>query len=292
MSLESKLIKQVDIERNIHSYELFNKPESQLEIAEFNLLSLYMYDLEHPIWKDIIIDGKNTGYKISNTGEVKGLKGYILKPFETKCHYISIGIHIDNKCHNMLIHRLVATAFIPNPENKPQVNHINGNKHLNWWRNLEWNTFCENMEHAVRTGLLNIKGEKHPESVYTEKQIEEVCKLLENNNKTPIEIQNITGVNTSLIFRIREGSAWTHISSKYNIPNINFRDHYSINTINNVCKLLTDSNNSYKYINANTGVAINTIIDICRGKSWKHVSKNYTFPSNRKLSSKKNIIVE
>ena len=68
-------------------------------------------------------------------------------------NYILIWVNDNGKRRNIPAHRLIATAFIPNPENKPQVNHIDGNKHNNAVSNLEWVTRSENCRHAFRTGL-------------------------------------------------------------------------------------------------------------------------------------------
>lgn len=111
------------------------------------------------IWKDI--DGYEGLYEVSDLGRIKSLKrnrfmnGYISLYQEVKL--------TKNKSYiPFLVHRIVATEFIPNPENKEEVNHKNGIKTDNRAVNLEWNTPKENMEHAVRTGLKNHSGEGNP----------------------------------------------------------------------------------------------------------------------------------
>ena len=286
MSLESKLIKQMDIERNIHSYELFNKPESQLEIAEFNLLSLYMYDLEHPVWKDIIIDGKNTGYKISNTGEVKGKNGSILKKDITNTGYFRINGYYDKQAIHLSIHREVGRAFIPNPENKPFINHINGNKQFNWWRNLEWVTHKENMIHAVNTFLIDCKGEKHPENVYTEKQIRRACELLQDPKNKISDIVNKTGINRSILYSIRTGHSWSQISSEYNIPKPVHQLEFSDSKLDQAAKLLSETKLSYDKIYDKTGIPPRTLIKIVYGSpKYMKLSKRYDVSKFRKIKS-------
>ena len=109
------------------------------------------------IWKAIKdYEGK---YEVSNLGRVKSLertsrlnrkiKERILAPREHTGGYLRV--QLSRK--DFYIHRLVAEAFIPNPENKSQVNHIDGNKRNNHVDNLEWNTPLENNLHAIRTGL-------------------------------------------------------------------------------------------------------------------------------------------
>jgi len=103
-------------------------------------------------WKDI--KGLEGYYKISNTGKVYSYKtNKILSPGLCGSGYKKVQIGKDKKYKNRMIHRLVAEAFIPNPENKRTVNHIDGNKQNNDVSNLEWNTYSENLKHAYKHGL-------------------------------------------------------------------------------------------------------------------------------------------
>jgi hypothetical protein len=102
-------------------------------------------------WKDIpseIIDGIN-GYKISNYGRVKNHKGRITNGSNHESGYLWVSISPKQ----YLLHRLVAKVFIPNPENKEQVNHIDGNKKNVSVSNLEWVSNKENSQHAHDNGL-------------------------------------------------------------------------------------------------------------------------------------------
>ena len=117
------------------------------------------------IWKDI----KNYEglYQISNLGRVKSLKRYvnhsgnskrvvnekILKPVIDNTKYFVVSLWKDNKHTRPHIHRLVAETFISNLENKPHINHIDGNKLNNSVNNLEWCTPKENIIHAYKIGL-------------------------------------------------------------------------------------------------------------------------------------------
>lgn len=147
-----------------------------------------MNSLEGEIWKPISI---NPNYMISNMGRIKSVdhpiwckvnnsysirKGKILKPSNTnskKYWRIAIvptgGTKADKKF--CAIHRLVAEAFLPNPENLPQINHIDGNKNNNCVSNLEWCSQSHNLRHAYDNGL--ISKEKESKNCHLRKLTEE-----------------------------------------------------------------------------------------------------------------------
>ena len=121
-------------------------------------------------WRDI--PGFEGRYQVSNRGRIKSLprkvnnntgtlviKEKILKQRMDFKGYMRIDINDNEGNHKYLgVHRLVALAFIPNPENKPQVNHIDGIKNHNTVDNLEWATNSDNQLHAYRTGLNYVTG--------------------------------------------------------------------------------------------------------------------------------------
>lgn len=94
-------------------------------------------------------------YEVSNLGKVRNIKsGIMLKPWITKDGYLRHCLYKHNKRKNLLLHRIIATAFIDNPGKKPQVNHIDENKLNNDLSNLEWCTVRENAIHGTRVKRL------------------------------------------------------------------------------------------------------------------------------------------
>ena len=117
------------------------------------------------IWRDIIITKNEVTYdysgmyQVSNYGRVRSLdrldasghrlKGKIMKPKQDKKGYLFVTLRKDRKSKNFTIHRLVATMFIPNPNNLPVVNHKNELKSDNVWTNLEWCTQQYNISYGT-----------------------------------------------------------------------------------------------------------------------------------------------
>lgn len=127
-----------------------------------------MLNENNVIWVDI--SGYEGRYQVSNTGLVRSILTNHGKPQEKlrptrarseSCPYLYVQLWKDNVPKTFAVHRLVAEAFVPNPDNKPMVNHIDGCKLTNDAYNLEWVTCSENHIHAYATGLKS--AEAHAE---------------------------------------------------------------------------------------------------------------------------------
>lgn len=144
-------------------------------------------DLPGEIWKDVV-DWEGS-YEVSNLGRVRsklrfvnGKNGCkvprqpkIKESYLDEDGYPRISLYDGSRSKLMGVHRIVAQAFVPNPENKPEVNHINGDKEDNCAENLEWVTNLENIRHSIETGLrdpntssisvLRLEDNKHFKSI-------------------------------------------------------------------------------------------------------------------------------
>lgn len=167
-------------------------------------------------WRDV---PNFEGYQVSSLGRVRGIdrlcgnrpgvtKGKILKPFRNKRGYLEVNLYNNSKSTAKIIHRLVAKAFISNDFNKPQVNHIDGNKLNNEVSNLEWMSNSENQLHAYSLGLQPSRaGENNVKAKITDKSVTEL-KVLYNSGKTIVDISNIMNINVSIIRNIIYGRTW------------------------------------------------------------------------------------
>jgi len=148
------------------------------------------------------------GYTVTEDGEVYGPSGRSLKFFKTAKGYMSQAI----RGKTVRLHRVVATAFIPNPDNLPEVNHIDGNKLNNHASNLEWVTHKQNMEHAYKTGLArNGFGDEAARSILTQEQVNEIRRSYIRGDKQfgQTALGRKFGVTNSCVWRIIHGDNWS-----------------------------------------------------------------------------------
>ncbi len=166
------------------------------------------------------IKGYEGIYEVSNTGKVKALgiiklfgnrmqnRGdKILKPSVKKRGYLQVNLQVNNKGYHVGIHCLVAKMFIANPENKPTVNHKDGNKSNNSVGNLEWATNLEQITHADLNGFRNIKGENSKKSKLTNEAVFDI----RNSGLTDIELAKKYSVYNTCINKVRRKLTWRHI---------------------------------------------------------------------------------
>ena len=142
-------------------------------------------------WKDI--DGFEGFYQVSNMGRVKSLGGWcgtakrkenIRKTNLTKCGYPKLRLSYNGKDITARVHRLVAIAFLPNPDKYPTVNHKDGNKENNHVDNLEWCDRTEQMIHAYGLDLKIARiGSTNTNSKLTDEQVQEIKSLYVKNSK-------------------------------------------------------------------------------------------------------------
>lgn len=179
-----------------------------------------MTNLQNPseTWKPVV--GYETLYEVSTFGQVKALpvtkkrgnglqnRGeVILKHSKKRRGYLQVTLHnTEGRKRYIGVHQLVALAFIPNPDNKPTVNHKDGNKGNNYLSNLEWATHKEQTAHADINGLRNIRGEHSKKSKLNSETI-----LLIRAATNSAGLAELYGVNKSTIYKIRKRETWKHL---------------------------------------------------------------------------------
>ena len=137
-------------------------------------------------------------------------KEKVLAPFLSKSGYLVVSAKIGNKRPKMFLHRLIGIAFVPGYKEDLHINHINGNKTDNRPENLEWVTNEENVSHAWKTGLVDLRGEKQPSHKLSQKQVLHIRKALRAGVPAN-SLSIIANVNPSTIYLIEQGKRWAHL---------------------------------------------------------------------------------
>lgn len=158
-------------------------------------------------------------YLISNTGKVKNLKYLKTKKYYLRRGYKRIDLYDakNKRCLKRSVHRLVAENFIPNPLNKPQVNHIDGDKLNNNIENLEWATAQENTAHAIGAGLTDssktqyLKGEEISSSKITEEEVIKLREMYDSGEFILRELSEHFDLSIATVWHITKRNTWKHI---------------------------------------------------------------------------------
>jgi DNA-binding XRE family transcriptional regulator len=157
--------------------------------------------MEKKICKYYSVD--TLGNVITDNWRNTGRKAILKHAIDNK-GYCRVALSIDGKLVTKKVHRLIAIAFIPNPENKPQVNHINGIKTDNRVENLEWVTAKENSIHAIVNNMCGYVK-------LDEQKVLEIRKLYKEGNYTHKELALKYGVIRQTIGDIINKKRWKHI---------------------------------------------------------------------------------
>lgn len=153
-------------------------------------------------------------YEVSPEGFVKNLRtGRVLKTDVNRSGHHRVTMSVDGVVKRQYLHRLVAEKFVPNPDNKPFVNHVDGDKSNNRFTNLEWVTCQENTEHAFNMGLRKSGQDSYQAKLSTEVVVR-VCELLVLGMRRK-EIMNETGLSKTQFDDIRSRKSWKRISAPY-----------------------------------------------------------------------------
>lgn len=220
---------------------------------------------------------KAKNYYITRRGEVKNKTGHSLSLRCNRDGYVYAELYENNRSTAYTVHRMVAIAFIPNPEDKPCVNHIDGDKTNNGVENLEWVTYSENNFHAFATGLSKPQiGEDNPAAKYTEEQVHDICDLMQKGYRN-IDIVEELSVGINVVKNIRRGSSWLYISEQYKIPKRS--QAVSEDAARWVCRKIEEGyrNTDIVGMSRNPRIRKHIVSQIKTGKMHPNVSKDFNF---------------
>lgn len=216
-------------------------------------------------------------YFVDKEGRVWNSKGKEKSQHLSRDGYPCVMLWKDNKGTFKTVHRFVAQAFIPNPENKPCVNHIDGDKANNKVENLEWVTYSENTIHAFETGLkIPEQGEDVHNASITNEQAHEVCRLLAEG-RGPKEVSGITGIALHTVESISCRKTWKSISDSYHFPRI--RRAFKDSTIHWICQQLEAGVRNKDIVLASEDLKVdkNIVSKIKNKKRYTDISCQYDF---------------
>lgn len=229
----------------------------------------------------IYLFDKTTNYAVSNDGRVFNIKynRELKNKIDSKGYYV-VTLSVNGVAIDQRVHRLVAKAYIPNPDDLPIVNHKDGNKLNPLYTNLEWTTAKGNAEHASKTGLLHAaKLEDHGKASLTNQQVSEICELMELGTATQREIAKLYNTSEVIIREIRLGHNWVEISKNYKISNCKMiaNDPISDDIVIKIADELINDKLTIKEIANKFSVTPFVVLSIYKKRNHVDIIKDYDF---------------
>ena len=208
-------------------------------------------------------------YSVSECGNIRNnATGFILKPFMTDRGYLQVSIQFTSRKERITVnvHKLVARAFIENPNGHPVVNHKDGVKTNNAADNLEWTTHLDNNLHAVKMGLIK-SGEDSYLHILQESEVHEIIEKLLKGSRN-IELAREYKVAHNTIDDIRCNRSWRFIERQPILPNGPIKKLTGEDIP--VIREMFEAGKSNKEIGLLYKVASATIDQIRKGNTWKN----------------------
>jgi len=195
--------------------------------------------------------------------------------------YKRISVVLKNgSSKRVLVHRMVAEAYVDNPNNHHYVNHKDGNKLNNHYKNLEWCTSSDNQKHAYKTSLKQYpKGQLNGRNRLSEQDVLNIYWELYNGARN-IDVRNKYDIGCGTLTCIKNKRNWNYLLK--DLPDIPIKPRakkLSDRTIRWVCERLKDGWTAYEISDAasNKNLTPDRVWDIRARKSYKHISKDYTW---------------
>lgn len=222
-----------------------------------------------PNYEFLSIDEEGNCYS-SHTGRK-------VKPYVDQDGYFRIKVWepLERRTRGCYVHRALAVVFIPNPENKPQVNHKDSNRQNNSLENLEWVTEKENYDHGVSHGYIKVGvGEDNRNSLLDENTVRRICEKLEKEISVA-QIARDFSIKKPTVFSIRSGQTWGHISKDYNIPPVN--KSLSEDDVHQICQHIVKGLSNKEIMTLHHNVNRHHLDNIRNKKTFKHITDLYNW---------------
>lgn len=267
------------IDGDTHNNHLGN-----LRIIDTNTLGVDFTDVpEFPGYqasRDGVIRRKCSSY-VTKAGIETKLRCMIMKPHTDPDGYLRVSATVNGKHMSYPVHRMVALAFIPNPENKPTVNHIDGNKRNNTVENLEWATQTEQNHHAIRTGLR--EGTMQAARIASKKTISKPVYCVETDTVYPscTDAEKALGLTSTTVFE----------SITRNKPMCGYTFYPCDSDGNRIDSYKVGSNGSSKRCKClETGQVFESCREVSRVLGVNRTTIRYNMAHNKKIAGKYTII--